>query len=399
MRRGGTGDRRTTVGAARRGHLGVDAVAAAALVLLAVACTAEPGDTGPVPVTPPPVEEAPANPAGRDVEVVLPARSTLDAGLARALEARLAAVDDDRPAGVDRVTVRIPDTVPFVADLLEFAAARRAGMVCAFGPSVAAPADTVARRHGATTVCAAPRSWEEPGEDGTPPAAPSVAVDLPVTELGVLVGTAARTAAVTVATAAAAAAAAETAAEEEGAPTSSSRPSARIDPRVGLLLAGDDLPAEAFRTGLVAGLDGVRVLEVEDPEVDRLEALASLLAAGAHVVVVDGGPGAAEILAAVGDGVAVIAPVDLWPEGLPDGAVLGYRIAWEVVLGELLERFAADGGLGAPVRFGLADEVVVTTVGPGWPGVAGAVAAASEQLAAAAAASVPTDGDPTDDAG
>ncbi len=168
--------------------------AVAVLALLAVGCTGTDVDTEPVPDEPPPVEEeATPSPLGRDVEVVLPPATALEPAVLDGLEARLGAVGSALPAELRNLNVRRPDTSPFVGDLLELAAARRARLACVLGPGTWAVADTVAQRHGATTVCqlsaAPPPTAAQQDEDA---AAAAVTVQAPVFELGLLVGTAAR---------------------------------------------------------------------------------------------------------------------------------------------------------------------------------------------------------------
>ncbi|MFU8841316.1 MAG: hypothetical protein ACNA8R_11435, partial [Nitriliruptoraceae bacterium] len=163
------------------------------LALLLVGCTGDQGDDELEPPAPPPVEDTAGPPSGRDVVVVLPAATALDPQVLDGVAGRLAALADELPEQVGALRVQRPDTEPFVGDLLERGAARGAQLVCVLGAGTHELADTVARRHGWTTVCSLPAAVPEELDDAAPP--PAVRVDAPVRELGVVAGTAARTAA------------------------------------------------------------------------------------------------------------------------------------------------------------------------------------------------------------
>jgi hypothetical protein len=374
------GNVRSTRRAVRRARRGV--LVAVACTWLAVACTSD-GDAPPVTAPTPPIEEpVGAAAAGRDVELVLPPRTDLDPEIAESLSDRLRSLSEDLPDGVDSVTVRLPEEPAFVADLLELVAARGVGLACALGPDVVGLADRTALRHGATTVCALPATLPELDEEGGFQPTPAVRVDVPVTELGVLVGTAARTAALT------AVSQAEPGADElqpddddldpdAAAPTAS----AVEVPRVGLVLLGDELPADRFREGILTGLAGVAAVEAEDPDATALEALEAVLTAGVQVVIVDGGPGSAEVVSATAGRSAIVAPVDLLTGEPRAGVVLGYRLRWEQVVRVLLDSFAGGGRLEAPVLLGVGDDVVELEVGEDHPEVLTALEAVQAQLA------------------
>ena len=365
---------------ARRG-----ALIAAACAWLVVACTSG-DDVPPITAPTPPVEEpAGTTAAGRDVELVLPPRTALDPNVAERLSDRLGSLSEALPDGVDALRVRNPEEPAFVPDLLELAAARGAALACVLGPDVASIADRTAVRHGATTACALPATLPELDGEGDFQPTPAVRVDVPVTELGILIGTAARTAALT--------AVARTAPDgddpdgdardpdAEGPATDEPAAPAAEVPRVGLLLLGDELPANRLREGMLTGLGGVEVVEAEDADATPLEALEAVLAAGAQVVIVDGGPGAAEVVAATEGRSAIVAPVDVLAEPPPDGAVLGYRLRWEQVVRVLLDSFAGAGQLEAPVLLGVGDDVLELEVGSGHPEVLEALEDAQAQLA------------------
>ena len=163
-----------------------------ALLLLA-GCTDADEEPTP-PADPPPAEDTEVPPPGRDVAVVLPAATDLEPAVLDGLATRLAGIDDDLPDLVRELRIRRPDGPPFVADLLELAAARQAQLACVLGPETSTLADTVAARHGATTVCTLPAQPAAPAEEVDPQPS-ALRIQAPVFELGVLVGTAARTAA------------------------------------------------------------------------------------------------------------------------------------------------------------------------------------------------------------
>jgi len=343
------------------------------LVLALFSCTPGTSDDEPLTADAPPMEEPAAAPVGRVVEIVLPARASLDPAVAEGLEARLAALADALPQDVDSLAVRAPEDEVFVPDLLELAAAEEAGLVCALGPQVAGEADRTAARHGATRVCAMPVAPPVPDDEGTVESTPAVRVDVPVEELGLLVGVAAQTAARAAALEAAAAA-------DDARPDGAVFDPVNASPRVGLLLGGDELPKARVRAGLLEGLGPVEVIEPATSDAPPVEALEEILAAGAHVVVVDGGPGAGQIVAALDGRADVVGPVDLWDGPVPSEVALAYRLRWEVVVSVVLDSFAGPGELAAPVVLG-GDAVFELAAGPGQEAILAAVEAARSELA------------------
>ncbi|TVR18120.1 MAG: hypothetical protein EA387_15425 [Nitriliruptor sp.] len=353
---------------------------AAASAWLAVACTSD-GDAPPPTAPAPPVEEPAGTTAvGRDVELVLPPRTALDPSIAERLSDRMRSLSEDLPDGVDSLSVRLPEEPAFVPDLLELAAARGAALACVLGPDVAGIADRTADRHGATTVCALPATLPELDEEGDFEPTPALRIDVPVTELGVLVGTAARTA---VLTAVARADPDGDGPDADGTDPDADEPAAPAAevPRVGLVLLGDELPSDRLREGVLTGLAGIEMVEVEDADASPLEALETLLATGVQVVIVDGGPGAAEVVAALSGRSAIVAPVDILAGADTAEVVLGYRLRWEQVVRVVLDSFAGAGHLEAPVLLGLGDDVLELEVGEDHPEVLAALMAARAQLA------------------
>jgi hypothetical protein len=302
-------------------------------LLLAVGCTGDGAGEEPTLPDPPPVEDTAGPPSGRDVAVVLPAATELEVAVLDALADRLDGLASELPDAVRELHVLRPDGPAFVGDLLELAAARDAQLACVLGEGTESLGDTVARRHGRTTVCVLPAEPPLEQDDDAAPAA--VRVPAPVFELGILVGTAARTAALS----------------RRGPPGADDgededAPGPVV---VGLVLGGDELDADRFRAGLLEGLGEVEAIEAAAGDAEPAAAVAAVVAAGAEVVVLDGAAGAAAALAAVPDGVGVVLPVDLAPPTDPetdDGPelVLAYRLRWEQLLAEVVER-AVEGTL------------------------------------------------------
>ncbi|MEX2549769.1 MAG: hypothetical protein WD638_06055 [Nitriliruptoraceae bacterium] len=381
-----------------------------ALALLAVGCTADtPEEPAPSPAIPEDEEDGSASGAaiGARVEVVLPAAGELDRAVTTALAARIRALEDDLPDGIGSLRVHVPDDVPFVGDLTELLAARGHELLCVVGADAASVAEPVADRHRAISVCALPAAPPEPGdeEEAVLPTTASARVDLPVEELGVLAGAAARAAAETRAEAEADRARAEAEAEaaaraeeeeddedegdegDEGdAPAPEPPPPIEAEPpMVGLVLGGDELPSDRFREGVLHGLVGAEVVEAEDlsaPTVDQLEAV---LAAGAHVVLIDGAPGAVDVLEALDGRAGIVAPTDVAAAVTEDGGpprelVLSYRLRLEVALAQVLTRYAGQGGLPSPMVLPLRDDLLSLEPGPSGQGVASALEEARQDL-------------------
>ena len=371
------------------GRTGRRVLVAAAVALLALACTSD-DEAPPITAPTPPVEEPAGAPAvGRDVELVVPSRTTIEPAVLDGITDRLRSLSEDLPDGVDALAVRVPEEPAFVADLLELVTTRGAGLVCVLGADVVSVADRTAVRHGATTVCALPAAMPEPDEEGGFEPTPAVRVDVPVTELGILVGTAARVAALTAVSEAAPDVVdpddadpddvdpddvdPDEADPDDGEPDDGDGEMPAPPPRVGLVLLGDELPADRLREGVLTGLAEVEVVEAEDPDATPTEAVEAVLAAGAQIVIVDGGPGAVEAVTAAAGRSGIVAPVDVLAGAEVAAAVLGYRLRWEHVVQVLLDSFARTGALEAPVLLGPGDEVLELEVGSDHPGVLAAL--------------------------
>ncbi|MFU8840213.1 MAG: hypothetical protein ACNA8R_05775, partial [Nitriliruptoraceae bacterium] len=154
---------------------------------------------------------------------------------------------------------------------------------------------------------------------------------------------------------------------------------------VGLVLRGDELDADRFRAGLLEGLGDVEAIEADSAEVAPADAVAAVVAAGAEVVVLDGGVGASDALAAVPPDLAVVVPSDLAPppgETATDGPtlVLAYRMRWEDLVADVVGR-AVDGTL-TSWRAGAGEGVLELRPGPGVPGLEVALEAVLRSLRA-----------------
>ena len=337
------------------GTAGVAPAAAALLALFAmlVGCTGA-AEQEPTPLPQPtPVEEPPPAPVGRDLTVVLPPDGLLDDRVHEGLRRRIARLAAGLPPDVGELTVRTPDDAPFVIDLAELAASRGTGLVCLLGPDTAAATDTLASRYGGVRFCGLPTALPEVDDQGQVPDTPGVRVQLPVEALGQLVGQAAGAVA-----------------REAG-----------DDPVVGLLLGGDELPTTTFRDGLLRGLAGVEVVEVEDADASPAAAIEALLAADAEVVVLDGHLGAREAIAALDGRVPVVAPVDLIGDVPAPQAALGYRLRHEVALTAVFDSFASGTVEEVPLLLGVGDGVLDLRVGPGRADLEVRLARAQEALA------------------
>jgi hypothetical protein len=196
-------------------------------------------------------------------------------------------------------------------------------LVCAIGPEVAEDADRTAERHGATTVCATPVAPPVADEEGAIEPTPAVRVDVPVEELGFLVGIAAQTAARAAVLDAAAAA------DQGGGPEGRAPPTRRRPRASACCWAATSCPAAGSAPGCCWGSGRSRSSRQATSAVPGLEALEEVLTAGAQVVVVDGGPGAEEIVAALDGRAEVVGPIDLWGDDLPAEVALAYRLRWE----------------------------------------------------------------------
>ncbi len=290
---------------------------------------------------PTPAEEPASAPAGRDIEVVLPPADSIDGPTYEALHRRVSHLSASLPDDVGELTVRRPDTAPFVVDLAELAASRGSGLVCLLGADTAATTDTLAERYGGVTFCGLPTELPDVDEDGQLPTTPAARVDLPVADLGQLVGVAA----------------ASVASEGDD------------DPVVGLLLGGDELPPTVFRDGLLRGLVDVEVVEVEGADATPEEAVESLLAADARVIVFDGHAATRDAIAALDGRAAVVAPVAVVDAVAETDAALGYRLRHEVALAAVFASFSSGTLPEVPLLFGSDDEVLELRVGPDRPGL------------------------------
>jgi basic membrane lipoprotein Med (substrate-binding protein (PBP1-ABC) superfamily) len=358
--------------------------------LLLVACTDEPPEEPPTPTAPEP-SEPPASPLGTSVGVVLPSDDEVDPAVQGVLKRDVERLAVWAGEDVREMRAYRADSVAFAADLAQLRAERGDDLVCVLGrhgPEVAA---ALRERYSDVSFCAVAVGSPEDGTDPVDPTASDAAddpgtpdvVELRVEELGHVIGVTARLAA------------------DEG--------------TVGVLLGGDELPADAFRTGLLAGLTGVDVVDAaevveitdEDEPPTAADAARALVEEGVEVLVVDGSVGAVEALETVDDDVLVLAPVAVVEEAdAQDGAVATWRVRWDRILqapvAALLEGEDEIDG-----RLGFAEEVFEVDVGPGGDtGIADAVddvverfVAGERDAATPGQQADPGDQDGTDEAG
>lgn len=315
------------------------------LVLALAACSGDDEDRSPRPAVPvPETETGTTSPLGVRAELVLPAPEHVDDAVLRGLHRRLEALAGAPPDGIRQLRVHRPEDAGFVGELAGLLAADGHELVCVLGPRAVAAAEPVAERYRGVDVCGMPSEASTSDDDDEPQQV--VVADAPVEVLGELVGVAARTAA----EARAIQLAAEEAAEADDAEDPDDGPAGPPDPEpatVGLVLLGGELPERRFRDGLLVGLAGAEVLRAEDTSADPVEQLEAVVLAGAHVVVVDGGAGASEVVEAGDDRVLLMAPPDVIDAAdVPEEEVaLRYRLRLERLVERVLETRVDRGEL------------------------------------------------------
>ncbi len=317
----------------------VRATPVAVLLMLLVGLAACTNDA-PTAMEPPeasPPAPTPATPPGARVGVVLPPTSEVDAGVSASIDAqlvRLAATTDETVSELRGYAAADPR---FVEDLARWLAERGTELVCVLGDRAEDVVVPLARLYPGGRFCALPAGPPSPDEAGATPDSDGILrVDLRIEELGHLVGVAART-------------------QAQDAP-------------VGLLLGGDELPDQRFRLGLLAGLAGTQVVEADVPSgqdvslTDRAEAV---LAAGAEVVVVDGGGGASEAVAVIGDRAEVLAPSAVLIDAATTDVALRWSVRWDRALVWPLNEMAGAPGTAQHTSVGLTEDVFEVLVGDG----------------------------------
>jgi hypothetical protein len=319
--------------------------------LLVLAGCTDPGeptavsDPGPSLVETPPAPPPPPVPVS--AVVVLPPSGSL----APAHAAQVADGIDDVIEGGD-VDVRdvrsvVPDGPAFTADLARTFADRGSPLVCVLGPGAEDVLEPLVVLHPDVRFCALPASLPDEPDDDDPGGRrdPVLRAELRAEELGHVVGLAARE-------------------HAAGLP-------------VGLSLTGDELPAARLRRGVVAGLDGVEVVELRgDPEARA----ATLRERDIRTLVVDGGADNAELVEQLPAEVAIAGPRALL-DGLPHTRhVATWDVRWSVPVAWAIARSGPEGSGPRHASFGFADTVLTVV-----PGAALSPALASELDAAIAA--------------
>jgi hypothetical protein len=299
------------------------AIALVVALVVVAACT-DAQDEPEVLVPAPAVEEAPLTTgAGPGVGVVLPRADAVDPVTADSLAADVRRLERELGRSIGPVQVFQPEGAAFVGDLVGLAVVRRTGLTCLLGAGATSILVPHAQRHPELAFCAAPSDPDGDLPDNV------AAIELRAEELGAVVGVAARATA--------------------------------GDGPVGLILGGPELPTEQFRSGLQAALDGTAVIE---PGGEPEDALATILAAGAEVVVVDGGVGSRAAIDRAAGQATVIAPAPLLATGdVAAAAVLSWRVRWDLVLLPTIQR-RIDPDLPAVSSVGFAEQAFELTIGP-----------------------------------
>lgn len=331
------------------------------LGLLAAGCTDDAVVPPPAPDDPV-VEEEPDGPLGAEAVVVLPPAEGIDPEVRRDLEARVAQTDVSALERLRAVRTLTPDAAVFVGDFARALGEEGVEVVCLLGADAHAVAVEVAATYPATRYCVLPvtPAMDAGGGPETAPESPDgpavardavrATVDLAVEDLGRLVGAAVRAGA--------------------------------DDGPVGLVLSGGALPRDRFAAGLLDALGDLEVVEAEDTGAAPADQAEALLAAGATVVVVDGGSAAGEVVAALAGRLALAGPAALFDAETGPAPLVSWRVRWETAVGRAIEAALGDQPVG--VRLGFADDVFRVRADPDAPGVVAALDAAAAALSAGA---------------
>jgi basic membrane lipoprotein Med (substrate-binding protein (PBP1-ABC) superfamily) len=293
--------------------------------------TVETPEAAPVPVP------DPTAPVAARVGVVLPPTSELDAAALASIDDHLARLSESTDDTVLELRGYAATDPRFVEDVALWLSEQGAAMVCVLGDRAEEVMATLARSYRGLRFCALPVEPPPPDVAGATPASDRVArVDLRVEELGHLVGVAARA--------------------QAG------------DGVVGLVLGGDELPEDRFRVGLLAGLAGAEVVEVDVPNDEAAtlsERAETVLTAGAEVVVVDGGVGASEAVSLIGDRAEVIGPSTVLADAAPTDVALRWGVRWDTAMAGPLNALAGGPELAFHTSVGLNEDVFEVAVGAG----------------------------------
>jgi hypothetical protein len=326
------------------------------LVAVAVglsACTGPETAEEPAPSTPTESATTEAAPMGVNVGVVLPPRVGLSAAATERLEGDLARLAEQFGPDLRSVRVVTPPAAELAPDLAAVLTDRGTQLVCVLGPGALETVLAEVALHPQLRYCAAPVA------EGTELPPQVVGRDVRAEELGRTVGTVA----------------------------------ALIGTGpVGFVDGSDELAPAAFRTGLLAGLGDRELVEGEGP---ASEAVAQVLAAGAGVVVLDPGAGAADAVGLATRSVPVLVPAGVPGAAADEDAIaLSWRVRWDRLVAA-----AVEAHLGVdpppPTSLGVAEGLFEVTLGPAAPaGAAAALEAVLTELTGAATSDEP---DPTED--
>jgi hypothetical protein len=322
----------------RRPHRRPLARASWVLVVLVVlaACTGSGEPTTASDPGPPPVDASPSPPPPPvpvSAVVVLPPSGSLAPAHAAQVADGIDDVLDGGDVDVRDVRSVVPDGPAFTADLARTFADRGSPLVCVLGAGAEDVLEPLVVTHPDVRFCALPASLPDAAEDD-PEARrdPVLRADLRAEELGHVVGLAAR----------------EYAA---GAP-------------VGLSLTGDELPAARLRRGVLAGLDGVEVVELRG---DAEERAATLREDDIRTLVVDGGAINAELVELLPAEVAIAGPRALVDRLPPTRHVAAWDVRWSVPVAWAIARSGPDGSGPRHASFGFADAVLTVVPGAALP--------------------------------
>jgi basic membrane lipoprotein Med (substrate-binding protein (PBP1-ABC) superfamily) len=306
-------------------------------VALAVASCTSPGDepASPPPATvPSPPETSP--PAGMRVGFVLPPAASADDDQRTQLADDLQLVGALRDEGISEIRTLEPDGPEFVPDLAALLADRGTDLVCVLGPDAQRVAAPLAVRHPQLRFCAVPAGSSDPPEN-------LIAVEVRFEELGHLVGLAA----------------AEVAG---GGPVAS-------------IIGSDRAGVTRLRDGIRTGADGLPLLEsAPSDEEEVAAAVDAAVDAGATVVIVDLGVGAAEAVGrAAAAGMEVIAPVAVLEQAdVAEATVLSWRLRWDVALRPVITSML-EAEAEIPTSAGIAEGIFVVSTGEALTGPGAAI--------------------------
>ena len=296
-----------------------------AVLVVVVACTdasdSDDAADGDEDEQPEPVEDsASIPPRGMRMAIVVPSTDEVDEPLQQSLADELRGLEQVSP-DLRQLRVDVANGHQFVPDLAQLHAERGFDLVCVLGGQGPLVVSELVEQYGGVQFCApspSPAPSDEIDDEESWPGALGVRVE----ELGHVMGVAARVA-------------------SEG-------------ELVAMVLSGDDVPQYRFRSGLAAGLADNPAVDVTEGE-SMSERARAAVDEGAEVVVIDGGPGAADAVAEVAGEVAVLAPRAV-AEAASGEVLVAWEVDWVAVLAAATELWTDADELDG-VKLGLGEEV------------------------------------------